>query len=562
MKLIQKIFKFIVFVGIFFVQIQIQALNLVLTNRQLCDLELILNGGFTPLEGFMNQEDYIHVVENMRLADGTLWPMPIVLDVSEAMAKKLEHEKTITLTTPEHRAIATLEISEVYQPNKEHEALNVYKTTSTWHPGVKYLFEQTHDYYVGGKVTKLHDIPHYDFVDIRRTPTELKNYFKQQGIEKIVAFQTRNPMHRAHVELTYRAAKQLDAHLLIHPAVGETRPGDVDHFTRCKCYQHALAHYPEGSVTLSLFPVAMRMTGPREALWHAIIRKNYGCTHFIVGRDHAGPGKDEKGEFFYGVYDAQELVKEYAHEIGIEVITFNEVVYVQELDAYMPEDEIPEGSTILRISGTEFRRMLQEGTDIPAWFSFPEIITELKKTYLPKKEQGFTIFLTGLSAAGKSTLAQALQEKLQEIQNRKVTTLDGDVIRTHLSSGLGFSKEDRSINVRRIGFVCNEITKNGGIAIVAAIAPYQDDRLYNRELIASSGGYIEIYMATPQEVCEDRDPKGLYAAAYSGVINHFTGVQDPYEIPVNSELVIDTSKVSIDQSLDIVLDYLHKEGYL
>ncbi len=538
------------------------AISLVLSNRQLCDLELILNGGFAPLTGFMNEADYNNVVEHMRLADGTLWPMPIVLDVPESMAKKLEHEKIITLTTAEHKVVATLEISDIYRPDKVHEALNVYKTTSMYHPGVKYLFEETHDYYIGGTVTKIADVPHYDFTELRKTPSELKQYFKEQGIEKVVAFQTRNPMHRAHVELTYRAAKQLGAHLLIHPAVGETKPGDVDHYTRCRCYQHALKYYPEGSVTLSVYPIAMRMTGPREALWHAIIRKNYGCTHFIVGRDHAGPGKDENGKLFYGLYDAQEMVKQYATEIGIEIVTFNEVVYLKEQDAYVPEDEIPDGATVLRISGTEFRRMLQNGEDIPAWFSFPEVIAELKKTYLPKKKQGFTLFLTGLSAAGKSTLAHALEEKLQEIQNRKVTTLDGDVIRTHLSSELGFSKEHRSLNIRRIGFVCNEITKNGGIAIVAAIAPYQDDRAYNRDLICSNGGYIEIYMATPQEICEDRDPKGLYAAAYAGMVQHFTGVQDPYEMPIDPELTIDTSKVSVDEALERVIEYLVREGYL
>lgn len=554
--------KRIIFLALICAFTPLLAINLILTNRQLCDLELIMNGGFAPLEGFMNEADYTSVVNDMRLADGSLWPMPIILDVPEKMAQKLAGEKSITLTTAEHKIIATLEISDIYRPDKTQEALAVYKTTNTRHPGVDYLFHETHEYYVGGKIHKVADVPHYDFLEFRKTPAQLKEYFKEQGIERVVAFQTRNPMHRAHIELVARAANMVDAHLLIHPAVGETRPGDVDHFTRCRCYKEVLKYYPAGSATLSLLPIAMRMTGPREALWHAIIRKNYGCTHFIIGRDHAGPGKDEHGNLFYGLYDAQELVKKYAQEIGIEIVTFQEVVYLKDYDTYVPEDEIPDGAIVLRISGTEFRRMLQDGAEIPTWFSYPEVIAELKKTYPPKAKQGFTLFLTGLSAAGKSTLAHALAEKLQEIQNRKVTTLDGDIVRKIFSSELGFSKEHRSLNIRRIGFVCNEITKNGGIALVAAIAPYEQDRQSNRELISSSGAYIEIYLATPIEVCEDRDPKGLYADAHAGTLAHFTGVDDPYEIPTNPELIIDTSNTSVEDAIGIVINYLSKEGYL
>lgn len=533
-----------------------------LTQRQLCDLELLLNGGFAPLDGFMDSTTYDSVVNDMRLPDGTVWPIPIVLDVSEKIAQKVHGAATLLLCDSEETIIAHLTVSEIWKPNRHLEAECVYGTTNTEHPGVAQVLQKTGEYYIGGKVTKVTMPKHYDFPTLRKTPAELKAYFKAQGYDKVVAFQTRNPMHRAHVELTMRAAQEVGAHLLLHPAVGMTKPGDVDHFTRVKCYRNLLPYYPEDSVTLSLLPISMRMAGPREAVWHAIIRKNYGCTHFIVGRDHAGPGKDSSGKDFYPPYAAQELVRAVADEIGIKVVPFKEMVYVQEDDNYQPIDEVEQGKTVLNISGTQLRKMLREGLDIPAWFTYPEVIAELRKVFPPRPEQGFTLFFTGLPASGKSTIANALSVKLMEVQDRPITLLDGDVLRAHLSSELGFSKEHRSINVRRVGFVSSEITKNRGVAICALIAPYAEDRLYNRNLINSNGNYIEIYVSTPLSECERRDPKGMYKKAREGKITGFTGIDDPYEVPQNPELTIDASQISVAEAVDLIISHLITERFL
>lgn len=548
--------------SILFIFTNLLSIDLTLTKRQLCDLELLLVNGFDPLKGFLNEHDYKSVVKEMRLSDGTLWPMPIILDISEGIAKKLSRGTKINLKGLEGHTLAILHVEDIWKPNKIEEAQNVFGTTDTYHPGVNYLIYNTKDYYVGGKVEKVALPKHYDFNELRKTPEELKNLFKKNGFTKIVAFQTRNPMHRAHLELTLRASKEINGHLLIHPAVGLTKPGDVDHFTRVKCYKKLLKYFPEKMVTLSLLPISMRMAGPREALWHAIIRKNYGATHFIVGRDHAGPGKDKNGKDFYGPYDAQQLVKKYSEEIGIQMIPFKEMVYVQDLDSYMPIDEVPSNSKILSISGTQLRNKLANGLPIPSWFTFPEIIQELQKVYPIKSKQGFTIFFTGLSGAGKSTIANALSIRLMEIQHRPITILDGDVVRTNLSSELSFSPEHRSLNVKRIGFVANEITKNGGIAICAPIAPYESDRIYNRNIISENGGYIEVYVSTSLDVCQKRDEKGLYAKAKQGLIPNFTGISDPYEVPKNPEFNIDTALVPIDQAVNMIINYLIKEGYL
>ena len=397
---------------------------------------------------------------------------------------------------------------------------------------------------------------------MRKTPAQLKKEFKEKGYKKIVAFQTRNPLHRAHFELTKRAAKSIDGHLLIHPVVGITKPGDVDHFTRVKCYKQLMKFYQPGSATLSLLPLAMRMAGPREALWHALIRKNYGCTHFIVGRDHAGPGKDSSGKDFYGPYDAQELVKKYANEIGIEMVPFQEMVFVENTQEYMPINEVPQGSKVLNISGTQLRTLLNEGLPIPEWFSFPEIVRELQKSYPPKNKQGITVFFTGLSGSGKSTLANALAVKLTELQDKTITLLDGDDIRTYLSSELTFSKEHRAMNVRRVGYVAHEISKHRGLALCALIAPYQADRNHVRNLIKNNAAFIEIYVSTPLSVCEERDIKGLYKLAREGKIPNFTGISDPYEAPINPTLTIDTTHMSIDEGVSLILNYLKNEGYL
>jgi sulfate adenylyltransferase len=536
--------------------------SLTLTQRQVCDLELLLNDGFYPLDGFMNKATYDNVVENMRLTDGTVWPMPIVLDVKQGFLNKLEGAEKIALHSQEGILLAYLTVTDIWNPDKLVEAQRVYGTTNIEHPGVFYLLHQTENTYIGGKITKVAMPKHYDFISLRKTPAELKAYFVENKFDKVVAFQTRNPMHRAHLELTMRAAQEVGGHLLLQPVVGMTKPGDVDYFTRVKCYRKLLKYYPEGSTTLSLLPLSMRMAGPREALWHAIIRRNHGCTHFIVGRDHAGPGKDSNGVDFYEPYAAQELVKAYSKEIGIEVVPFMEMVYVKDDDNYQPIDQVDAGKTALAISGTQLRKFLREGKEIPAWFSFPEVIAELRKVYPPRPQQGFTLFLTGFSGAGKSTIANAIGVKLMEIQERPITLLDGDVIRTHLTSELGFSREHRSLNVRRVGFVAGEITKNGGIALCAMIAPYEADRQYNRNLINSNGNYIEIFLSTPIEACEERDTKGLYALAREGILKGFTGINDPYEIPQKPEIIIDTSRCTIMDAVDSILNHLRSELYI
>ncbi|MDE3045525.1 MAG: bifunctional sulfate adenylyltransferase/adenylylsulfate kinase [Verrucomicrobiota bacterium] len=542
--------------------LQVEAVSISLSERQLCDLELLMNEGFAPLEGFLGQADYERVVGEMRLSDGKLWPMPIVLDISEKTKEQIIHskERALQLCDSEGTILATMEISDLWAPNKEWEAEAVYGTADRSHPGVDYLLGKMGAYYVGGKVTKVAEPKHYDFLSLRKTPAELKALFREKGIEKVVAFQTRNPMHRAHVELTLRAAQLSGAHLLLHPAVGQTKPGDVDHFTRVKCYRHLLSHYPIDSVTLSLLPIAMRMAGPREALWHALIRKNHGCTHFIVGRDHAGPGKDRQGNDFYPPYAAQELVKKYSQEAGIEVVPFKEMVYVPEDDRYEPADEVDPHKTILNLSGTELRKRLNEGAEIPSWFTYPEVIAELRKVYPSKHDQGLTLFFTGLSASGKSTIANALAVRLMELQSRSLTILDGDLVRKNLSSELGFSKEHRSLNNRRVGFVANEITKHRGIAICALIAPYEEDRLFNRSLISASGNYVEIYVSTPISVCEARDPKGFYIRARQGTLTGFSGIDDPYEIPKNPDLTLDTTHNTVDECVEQIMQLLMERG--
>jgi sulfate adenylyltransferase len=403
-----------------------------LTPRQLCDLELLLNGGFSPLRGFMGRDDYESVCSSMRLADGTLWPIPVTLDVPEKLARRLAPGMSLALRDPEGTMLAALHVEHVWQPYRLVEAEAIYGTTRTEHPGVAHLLYGVHPWYVGGSLEGIQLPVHYDFRTLRATPAELRGEFARRGWRRVVAFQTRNPMHRAHVELTLRAAREAGANLLIHPVVGMTKPGDLDHYTRVRCYRAILSRYPAESARLSLLPLAMRMAGPREAVWHALIRKNYGCTHFIVGRDHAGPGTDARGRPFYESYAAQDLVKAYEEELGIRMVPFREMVYVRDRDAYAPEDEVPKGTAVLTISGTELRRRLAHGHDLPEWFTFPEVAEELRRTHPPRHRQGFTVFFTGLSGAGKSTIANVLLVKLLELGGRSVTLLDGDIVRKHI----------------------------------------------------------------------------------------------------------------------------------
>ena len=533
-----------------------------LTERQLCDVELLLNGAFSPLEGFLGREDYDGVVRDMRLASGVLWPVPITLDVTEAFAAKVAEGDTVALRDPEGVLIATLEVSDIWTPDRAVEVRRVFGTEDSAHPGVNFLLNRSNPVYLGGRLRGVEAPMHYDFKHLRDSPHEMRDRFAKLGWRKVVAFQTRNPMHRAHQELTFRAAREVEANLLIHPVVGMTKPGDIDHYTRVRCYENILKAYPEQTTSLSLLPLAMRMAGPREAVWHAIIRKNYGCTHFIVGRDHAGPGNDSKGKPFYGPYDAQELMKKHAEELDITMVPFQNMVYVEDRAQYIPEDEVKEGQNVLNISGTEFRRRLQEGLDIPDWFSYPAVVEELRKTHPPRHRQGFTVFFTGLSGSGKSTIANALMVKLMELGGRRVTLLDGDVVRKHLSSELGFTREHRDINILRIGFVASEITKNGGIAICAPIAPYVQTRRQVAEMIRPVGGYLEIHVATPLEVCEERDRKGLYAKARAGIIKEFTGISDPYDVPQNPDMSIDTQIISPDNAAHRIIVKLESMGFI
>lgn len=533
-----------------------------LTPRQVCDLEMLLCGAFAPLKGFLTKQDYDCVIEHMHLADGSLWPMPITLDVSAAFAEKTQTGEQIELRDPEGVLLARLQVESIWTPNKALEAEKVFGSNDLLHPGIYYLQHKAGAVYLGGTIEAVELPQHYDYRQHRHTPAELKALFKKLGWHKVVAFQTRNPMHRAHQELTFRAARELEANLLLHPVVGMTKPGDIDHFTRVRCYEQLIKHYPEQTTFLSLLHLAMRMAGPREAIWHALIRKNYGCTHFIIGRDHAGPGKNSQGQDFYEPYAAQQLAQEFADEIGIKIIAFENMVYVQDRAEYLPESEVQAGEIVLNISGTEFRRRLRQGLEIPTWFSYPEVINELRRSYPPRHQQGFTVFFTGLSGSGKSTVANALMVKLMEMGGRPVTLLDGDVVRKNLSSELSFSKEHRDLNIRRIGFVASEITKNGGIAICAPIAPYSAVRREVRELVENYGGFIEIHVATPIEECERRDRKGLYAKARAGLVKGFTGIDDPYEAPETPELKLDTSEITPDECAHKVLLTLERLGFI
>ncbi|PTX57032.1 sulfate adenylyltransferase [Litoreibacter ponti] len=535
-----------------------------LTPRQICDLELLMNGGFNPLKGFLSEADYTSVVDTMRLSTGELWPMPITLDVSEDFAATIETGQDIALRDQEGVILGTMTVTDKWTPDKAHEAKMVFGADDSAHPAVNYLHNQAGKIYLGGPVTGIQQPVHYDFRGRRDTPNELRAYFRKLGWRRVVAFQTRNPLHRAHQELTFRAAKEAQANLLIHPVVGMTKPGDIDHFTRVRCYEAVLDQYPSSTTSMSLLNLAMRMAGPREAVWHGLIRKNHGCTHFIVGRDHAGPGKNSAGEDFYGPYDAQDLFREHQEEIGIEMVDFKHMVYVQDRAQYEPADEIMDKDdvTILNISGTELRRRLAEGLEIPEWFSFPAVVEELRKSRPPRANQGFTVFFTGFSGSGKSTIANALMVKLMEMGGRPVTLLDGDIVRKNLSSELGFSKEHRDLNIRRIGYVASEITKNGGIAICAPIAPYATTRRAVREEIEGFGAFIEVHVATSIEECERRDRKGLYKLAREGKIKEFTGISDPYDVPENPELRVETENVEVDNCAHQVILKLESMGLI
>ncbi|ORY51081.1 ATP sulfurylase [Rhizoclosmatium globosum] len=518
--------------------------SITLTERNICDLELILNGGFSPLEGFLNQRDYESVVSNMRLADGSLWPMPINLDVSQEQINSLglKSGARVALRDPiDDSALAILTIEDIYQPDKHREAVFVFGDDDLAHPAVDYLHKQIKAFYLSA---------HYDYVENRYTPSELRAHFKKLNWSRVVAFQTRNPMHRAHRELTVRAARDRQCNVLIHPVVGMTKPGDIDHYTRVREW-HPL-----------LLPLAMRMAGPREALWHAIIRKNYGCTHFIVGRDHAGPGKNSKGVDFYGPYDAQDLVAKYKDELHIEVVPFQMVAYVPDTDEYIPQDELPAGTKTLNISGTELRRRLKTGAAIPDWFTYPDVQTILRSQNPPRSKQGFTVLLTGYWNSGASIIAEALQVVLNQDGQRPTTLLKGETIRSELSKELGFTKKDRDANIKRIAFVAGEVTKCGGAVICSPIAPYESARQEAKKTISEQGGFFLVHVATPLEYCIANDRTGTYAKAQRGEIKGFTGIDDPYEVPTNPNLRVDASIHPVSQIVHEIILLLEKEGYI
>ena len=514
-----------------------------LTLRQLCDVELLLNGAFSPLEGFMGPAEYAGVLRDMRLPGGALWPIPVTLDVSEEFAVGLEAGETVALRDAEGLLVAALEVAETWRPEPTEEAKALYGTTDETHPGVFHLLHRTRPVYVSGRVSGIEPVPHYDYRALRESPAGLRERFRKRGWERVVAFHTRSPLHRAHVELTLLAARACEANLLLHPVVGEARPGDFDRFTRVRCYQHVLTHFPERATTLSLLNLAMRMAGPREALWHAIISKNHGCSHFIVGPDHAGPGTDGEGRRFYGPYDAQALMAEHEEELDIAMVPSQEVVYVENRGRHLPVDRLSEGDRVLRLSNAELQHRLARGLDMPDWYTFPEVAAELRRACPPRHRQGFVVLFTGLSGAGKSTLANALVAMLRECDERPVTLLDGDIVRRHLSGELGFSREHREINLRRIGFVAAEIARNGGVAVCAPIAPYAASRREFREGIEAAGGFVEVYVSTPLATCEARDRKGLYAKARAGLVRGFTGIDDPYETPEHPDMEIDTTEI-------------------
>ncbi len=538
--------------------------SLTLSQRQLCDLELLMNGAFSPLTGFMGRQDYESVVENLRLADGTLWPIPIVLDVDERFADKLSEGQKIALRDGEGFMPAVLTVEDIWQPDIEREAEAVYGTTSDAHPGVRYLKEQVNRIYVSGRIQGIQQPAHYDFENLWDSPADMRALFRKMGWRRVVAFQTSKPMHRLQRDIVLQAAKDIQGHILLHPTVGMTKPGDLQYYARVHCYQAIRQRFPHNLAALSLLPLAMRMAGPREAVWHAIVSQNYGCSHMIVGPKHAyPPAAPEGGEGVYHEYAAHELLESCASDLEIQIIAQEAMRYVPSKDRFLPVSIVEkEGYESVEYTDAQLKKDLAMGEEVPKWFSFPEVVSHLKRAYPPRTRQGFTLFFTGLSGSGKSTLAKIIYAKLVESGDRPVTLLDGDIVRLHLSSELGFSREHRNLNVNRIGFVASEITKNGGVAICAPIAPYAQMRRSVREMIEPHGAFIEIHVATPLETCEARDRKGLYAKARRGEIPEFTGISDPYDEPENPELRIDTSNMTPMEAAQEIVLYLLKESYL
>ncbi|BBO79489.1 bifunctional sulfate adenylyltransferase/adenylylsulfate kinase [Desulfosarcina ovata] len=543
-------------------KISTDLISITLDDGQLCDFELLTTGAFSPLTGFMNRSNYESVLDRTKLQDGTIWPVPICLDISETVARPLEAGQSIVIRDPEGFLLAIMHVEDIWKPDKEKEAKLLYGTTNRAHPGVAHLLRNTGEFYVGGALEVLNLPLHFDFKQLRMTPPEVRSLYKKLGWNRIVGFHTTNTIHRPEFEMAIRAMQKSRANLLLLPGVGMSGPGDFDYYTRVRCYRHAVGYFPPESAIMSLLPIFTRLAGPRDALLQCIVGKNYGCTHFIIGHQHADPGGQNGAGPFYDSDETQSFVKNLAESVGIRVVPFNELVYLPFEDEFSPKDEVTEGAESISLSSLDIRDRIRSGRKIPRWATFPEVVGELKKAYPPPAKQGFAVFFTGLSGAGKSTIARVLYAKMLEIGKRPVTLLDGDIVRQNLSNELSFSKEHRDINVRRIGFVASEITKNRGVAICAPIAPYAATRAEIRASIEAVGGFIEVHVATPLDVCEKRDRKGMYAKARAGLIKGYTGIDDPYEIPESPEVRIDTSGKSPDEAAQEILIYLGQRRFI
>lgn len=541
--------------------LELQAIDL--TSKQLCDLELLLNRGFYPLSGYMTKAEYISVLQTMRLPNGNVWPMPVCLDTSEKMVDNLKVGQRVALNDQEGFLLAILTVEDIWQPDKKQEAKSVFDTDDpSIHPGVLQLFDRTGSYYIGGRLEGITLPIHYDFTHLRLSPSETARNFTMNGWRRVLGFHTDEYLHCAHREMVISAAREAQSAIFLQPVADLTHPGALDYYTQIRCYQTFTEKFPPNMIKLGLTPYASRKAGPREALWQAIIRKNFGCSHFMVAEDHADPFSNNNGEDrFYPRGAAQSLVAEMAEHTGIEMVPQREMGYHRDLKKYIILDS-KKDEDVSTISSRELREKLIAGDDIPAWFSYPEIVDELQCSFPPRSKQGFTLFLTGFSGSGKSTIAKVLLVKFMEMCDRPVTLLDGDIVRRNLSSELSFSREHRNLNITRIGFVASEITKNGGIALCAPIAPYEESRQENRELISSYGGYIEVYVSTPLEVCEQRDRKGLYAKARAGKVKGVTGITDPYIPPSNPEINIDTTSITPMEAVQEIMLYLEEHGYI
>ncbi|MFO7716441.1 bifunctional sulfate adenylyltransferase/adenylylsulfate kinase [Desulfosarcina sp.] len=536
--------------------------SITLNDRQLCDFELLTTGAFSPLTGFMNRSNYESVLDRMKLQDGTLWPVPICLDISETVARPLEAGQSVVIRDPEGFLLAVMHVEDIWKADKDKEAALLYGTADKSHPGVADLFGNTAAYYIGGSLEVLSLPLHFDFKPLRMTPPEVRGLFRKLGWNRILGFHTVNTIHRPEFEVAIRAMQKSRANLLLLPGVGMTGPGDFDYYTRVRCYRHVIGYFPPESAVMSLLPVSMRMAGPRDWLLQCIIGKNYGCTHFIVGHQHAYSGTSNGALSFYDDDTTRAMVQESAQALGMSIVRFEELVYLPFEDEFFPRDQVAPGTESISLTSLDIRERIRSGRKIPRWATFAEVVAELKKAYPSPSRQGFTVFFTGLSGAGKSTIARVLYAKMLEIGKRPVTLLDGDIVRLNLSNELSFSKEHRDINVRRIGFVASEITKNRGVAICAPIAPYAATRHEIRANIEACGGFIEVHVATPLDVCEKRDRKGMYAKARAGLIKGYTGIDDPYEIPEAPEVRVDTTGKTPDEAAQEILIYLGQKRFI